>query len=287
MRAFWIGLALLGLLGLQTATAAPLAIVAAENFYGDIAQQIGGSHVTVESILSNPDQDPHQFEASASTARKLADARIVIYSGIGYDSWVEKLLAASKGRTREVIEVAGLGGHKDGDNPHVWYDVDTVMALANLLGGKLAALDAGNAAAYRANLAALKKDLDALKARIGALRAKYKGFPVVATEPVFGYMSDAIGLAMKNQGFQTAMMNDTEPSASDVAAFEDALRKATVKALIYNNQVVEGVTERLLGLAKSSGVPVVGVTETRPPALSYQRWMNAQLDTLEQALSRK
>jgi zinc/manganese transport system substrate-binding protein len=265
----------------------PVRIVAAENFYGNIAQQIGGDAVVVDSILTNPDRDPHQFEVSASTARKLSNAQIVIYNGIGYDAWVLKLLSASKSKHRDVIEVAALAGRKEGDNPHVWYDSVAVAALANALAQALMRMDPAQRDAYARRLGEVTQELNTLRARIEALRAKNGHTPVTATEPVFGYMADALGLDMRNSRFQLAVMNGTEPSASDIAAFEQDLRTRKAKVLIYNKQTSEGLTERLLKIARASGVPVVGVTETLPAGMTYQAWMHGQLDALEQALDRK
>jgi zinc/manganese transport system substrate-binding protein len=275
------------LISATQAHAAPVRIVAAEGFYGDIATQIGGPDAAVESILVNPDQDPHQFEASASIARKLAEARIVIYNGLGYDEWVTRLLSSSRAGERRVIEVAALAGRKKGDNPHLWYDVRAVAALADALTKTLATTDAARAAQYTARHVVLGKDLDGLAQRIVSLRARFAGTPVTATEPVFGYMAEALGLDMRNQRFQLAVMNETEPSASDIAAFEQDLRQRRVKALIFNRQTSGGIAERLHMLARDSGVLVVAVTETKPAGQSYQAWMHAQLDALEEALGRR
>jgi zinc/manganese transport system substrate-binding protein len=108
---------------------------------------------------------------------------------------------------------------------------------------------------------------------------------LTATEPVFGPMADALGLTMRNQRFQLAMMNDTEPSARDVAAFEDDLKQHKVKALLYNSQVSEKLTLRLLDIAKAAKVPVVGVTETQPANVTFQDWMLSELDALDKALA--
>src|SRR6516165_5035808 len=148
MSKFFAGGLLVLLAAFSSSRAEPIKVVAAENVYGDIARQIGGSDVTVTSILSNPNQDPHEFEASASTSRAIADARLVIYNGAGYDPWVPKLLAASKVKSRAVIEVARLVQKKPGDNPHLWNDVTTASTLASTLASKMGELDAEHRSAY-------------------------------------------------------------------------------------------------------------------------------------------
>lgn len=260
-------------------------IVAAENFYGDIAKQIGGTHVDVTSILSNPDQDPHLFEASPKTARALQHAAIVVYNGASYDPWMDKLLAAAKGGQRATIVAAELVGKKSGDNPHLWYDPKTMPVVARKIAAALVSADPANKADYERNLMSVVEALKPVDDKIGQLRERYRGTPVTATEPVFGYMSDAIGFGMRNMRFQLAATNDTEPSASDIAAFERDLRDRKVRVLIYNSQATEALTKRMLQLARHSGVPTVSVTETQPAGKTFQQWMLAQLGLLETALS--
>ena len=267
------------------ASAKPLTVVAAENFYGDLAQQIGGPAVHVTSILTNPNQDPHTFEASPSTARAIADAGLVVYSGADYDPWVANLLAASKAPDRKVIVVADLVHRKSGDNPHLWYDPATMPALAKALAAEFAGRDPVHRADYESRLQAFLASLEPMNRKIAELRQKYAGQPVSATEPVFGYMSDALGLDMRNQPFQIAVMNDTEPSASQIAAFEKDLKTRAVKVLFYNSQVTDDLTARLQKTAQESGVPIVGVSETEPPGLSYQAWMGGQLEATGKALA--
>jgi zinc/manganese transport system substrate-binding protein len=269
----------------STAAAAPVTVVAAENFYGDIARQIGGTQVAVTSILTNPDQDPHEFEASPSTARAFANAAVVIVNGAGYDGWAEKLLSASPAAPRAVV-VAALVRKTAGDNPHVWYDPAAMPALAEALYGLLVKLDPVHQADYARRLTTFGRSIKPLEDRIAEMRSKYSGKPVTATEPVFGYMAAALGLDMRNAGFQLAVMNDTEPSAGAVAAFEKDLRARTVKVLLYNSQTSQALTRRMQKIATQAGVPVVGVTETEPRGKDYQEWMLSQLDALDRALAR-
>jgi len=264
----------------------PLSIVAAENFYGDVAQQLGGDNVKVTSILTNPDQDPHMFEASASTARALADATLVIYSGIDYDPWVTKLLSANKAPGRKTIDVAALMHRNTGDNPHLWYDPATMPTYAKALAAELETADPAHRADYEQRLAAFLSSLQPMTAKIASIRQNYTKTVVTATEPVFGYMAEALGFTMRDRKFQIAVMNDTEPSPSDVAAFEDDLKTRAVKILFYNNQTVDDLTTRMQKLAKDSKVPIVGVSETEPPNTTYQNWMMQQLDATEQALAK-
>ncbi|MGA8549378.1 MAG: zinc ABC transporter substrate-binding protein, partial [Stellaceae bacterium] len=258
----------------------------AENFYGDIARQIGGGEVAVASILDNPDQDPHEFEASPSTARAFAEARVVIVNGVGYDEWATKLLNASPSPSRAVVTLAALLHVQTGANPHLWYDPAAIPALAKTLAALFAKLDPVHRADYARRLAMFQQSLEPLDARIAELRAKYSGTPVTATEPVFGYMAAALGLHMRNKGFQLAVMNDTEPGPGAIAAIEKDLRSRAVRVLLYNSQTSEALTRRMQKIAAQSGVPVVGVSETEPPGKDYQEWMLSQLGALDRALAR-
>lgn len=271
----------------SVAHADPIRIVAAENFYGDIARQIGGPDVVVTSILNNPDQDPHLFEASPSVGRNVSAARIVIYNGIDYDPWMEKLLGAAKSSNRKTIVVAEQAGRKTGDNPHIWYDRTAIEALAKEIAATLIEEDPDHRSNYERHLATFDSSLTPIRAKVDELRQRLAGTPVTATEPVFGYMLDALGMQIKNQNFQLAVMNNTEPSASDVAAFENDLKTHAVKLLVYNSQATDLIAARMQKIAKTAGIPVVAVTETEPPGKDYQAWILGELDAVDRALPKR
>jgi zinc/manganese transport system substrate-binding protein len=265
----------------------PIRIVAAENFYGDIAKQIGGPDVTVTSILSNPDQDPHLFEVSPSVGRDVSAARIVIYNGIDYDPWLEKLLGAARAADRKTIVAAALVGRKTGDNPHIWYDPATMLAVAQTLCQTLIGEDPSRRFGYEQRLTRFEASMKPIQAKIAELRDRLVGTPVTATEPVFGYMFDALGLQVRNEAFQLAVMNNTEPSASDIAAFEDDLKTRRVKLLVYNSQATNPIAERMQKIAKASQIPVVAATETEPADKNYQGWMLSELDAVDRAFRKE
>ena len=249
---------------ISTAHAERIAIVAAENFYGDVAQQIGGPEVTVTSILSSPEQDPHLFEVSPSVGRQVSTARIVIYNGIDYDPWMEKLLRAARSANRTTIIVAALVDRKTGDNPHVWFDPATMLTLAKTLCKTLGAADPAHGDQYARRLAQFENSLRPVQSKMAGLRERLAGAEVAATEPVFGYLFEALGLRVRNQSFQLAVMSNTEPSISDSAAFEDDLKNRRIKLLLYNTQATSPIADRMLNLAKRARVPIVGTTETEP-----------------------
>jgi zinc/manganese transport system substrate-binding protein len=262
-----------------------IAVVAAENFYGDVARQIGGDRVTVVSIMNNPDQDPHLFETTPGIVRLIATAQIAIVNGADYDPWMEKLLAAAPRPGRLVVNVAALNGRKAGDNPHLWYDPAIIRRVAMALEADFNKADKEHAAYYSAQLKTFLASLERVTQRTAQIKAKYAGQAVTATEPVFGLMAEALGLKMRNEKFQLAIMNDTEPSARDVAAFEHDLKERKVRILFYNKQASSKVVQHLVELARNAKIAVVGVTETAPPDLSYQDWMLGQLADTEKALA--
>ena len=286
LRLALCALCLLAPLGALAAAATTIRIVAAENFYGDIAAQLAGPRARVTSILENPSSDPHLFEPDIATARAVADADLVVYNGLSYDVWMTRLLGSERAPKRRVVEAASVPGRTArGSNPHLWYDIQTMQALARAMVASLAQIDPAHRAWYEQRLDQFLASLRPITAEIEQLRGRYAGVPVAATEPIADYLTAAIGLSMREQAFQLAEMNDTEPSARDTAAFEQALRDRTLRVLIYNPQVTGSAVERLLRIARAAGVPIVGMTETEPNGADYQRWMLAQLRALDHALS--
>jgi len=265
--------------------AAPLRIVAAENFYGDIAAQLAGSGARVTSVLRNAAADPHLFEPDISTARAVANADLVVYNGAGYDVWMERLLAAARAPHRRVVIAASvLPPAAAGRNPHLWYAPSLVAGVARSIAAQLGELDPGRRAEYGQRLERFLASLRPLDAQIAQLRARFAGTTVAASEPIAQYLTEAVGLVTSNARFQLAVMNGTEPSARDTAEFERSLEDRRIRVLIYNSQVSSSAVERLLAIARRSRVPVVGMTETQPPGVDYQRWMLGQIAALRRAL---
>lgn len=263
-----------------------LGVVAAENLWGDIAQQIGGDTVQVTSIISDPNTDPHQYESNARDGAAIAGASFVIKNGAGYDEFINKLLAASPKSDREVLDVATVVGAGHDANPHLWYDPGYVRKAAQAIEVQLATEDPSHAAAYRANLAIFEQGEQQVVDVIDQIKSRYAGQAIAYTERVPGYLVEAAGLRLGTPAsFSEAIEDDSDPSPADIAAFDVALKDHTVKALLYNAQVTSPTTQRLKVLARSSGVPVVGVTETMPPdAKNFQTWQADQAQALLAAL---
>ena len=264
-----------------------ITVTGAENFYADLLHQIGGSYLKVYSFISDPTADPHLYESNASDARTVADSRLVIENGLGYDSFVDKLLRASPDPNRVVINVQRLIGAQDGANVHIWYDPTVMPRVAQAVASSLVDLDPAHAAAYTSNLTTFLDSLKPLNDEVAALKQRYAGIPVALTEPVFGYMADAIGLSVKSpREFVKAVEEGNDPPSAAMAAEQDLITGHQVKAVLYNNQTVTKVTTRIKDMATRNGIPIVGVSETAPPGKTFQDWQLSQLKDLERALNR-
>lgn len=264
--------------------ASAIRVVAAENFYGDIAHQLGGSQVNVVSLLSNPNADPHEYESNTAAAKAVAGAQLVIENGLGYDAFMDKLLAASPNQNRIVINAGDLAGRKLGDNPHIWYNPSWMSRVADRVSATLQQLEPGNTQQFATRNQQFKASLTPLTEEMAAIKAKDGGAHLTQSEAVFGYMGKALGLQIDDGAFQHAIEEGTDPSAQAVAQIEGELKQHQVKALLYNTQATEPITTNLEHLASQEHIPVVGVSETEPPGMTYQQWMLRQLDSLQKAL---
>jgi zinc/manganese transport system substrate-binding protein len=264
-----------------------LQIVAAENFWGNIVSQIGGNHVQVTSIISDPNTDPHLYESDAHDALALSKAKIVVENGLGYDDFVDKLLAASPNNQRQVLsaqKILNITG--DNPNPHLWYDVPKVPQVADAIEQAMATKDPANKSVYAANLQAFKNSLQPVLDTINEIKTKYPNAPVAYTERVPGYLLASAGLAVKTPvGFASAIEDGNDPSPSDTATMDSLMTNKTAHVLLYNAQATSAVTQHVRDLANQNGIPVVGVTETLPASeKTYQSWQLDQAKALLQAL---
>jgi len=262
--------------------------IGAENEYADVIQQVGGKYVQASAIMSNPNTDPHTFEASASTGRLVNAARLVVQNGLGYDTFMDTIEKAVPDSGRRVIVVQKLLGLPDSTpNPHLWYDPATMPRLAAAIAAELAALQPDHAAYFRANAANFTTSLTAWTSAIATFKQQHPGIPVATTEPVADYLLQALGAGNKTPwAFQADVMNGTDPSAQDVAIERSLFTQRQVKAFVYNQQVTDSLTESFIALARANGIPVVGVYETMPePGYNYQSWMLAEVRALQKAVT--
>jgi zinc/manganese transport system substrate-binding protein len=264
--------------------------VGAENEYANVISQIGGKYVSVSAIESNPNTDPHTFEASPSVAQEVSAAKLVVQNGIGYDTYMNKIEAASPSQGRKVIDVQNLHGLPDSTpNPHLWYSPTTMPAVAKAVASSLSALQPSHAAYFTANLRRFDSSLQPWYQAIARFKAAYPGTPVAVTEPVGDYMLQAAGTKILTPfTFQADIMNGVDPSPQDVSLQNGFFSGHKVKVFVYNQQVTDSLTQSFLAQARRYGIPVVGVYETMPtPGYDYQSWMLAEVQALQKAVADK
>ncbi len=298
----WSGLAALGAAAVATAGCATTAsvgglnaypgqirVVAAENFWGSIARQVGGTDATVQSIIVNPAQDPHSYEPTTGDARTMATAQLAIVNGVGYDPWAPKLLAANPVGGRITLTVGSLLHLHDGDNPHRWYDPAEVTLVADAIEQDLAKLNPEDASYFRRRLTAFEnRGLSRYHQLIAQIRRRYAGVPVGASESIFALQAPALGLDLITPpSFMKAISEGTEVTAQDTETTQRQITDHQIKVWVYNSQNVTPAVQRLTAMARARHIPIATVTETLSPGSDdFQQWQVAQLLGIAAALHR-
>ncbi|MFT3898859.1 MAG: zinc ABC transporter substrate-binding protein [Gordonia sp. (in: high G+C Gram-positive bacteria)] len=287
-----VGIAALTMIGCSGAepadsTDGKIVAVAAENTYGDVLAQIGGSHVEVHSIMTNPNTDPHSFEANTSVAKQVSQARLLIQNGLGYDDFMTKIEKANPSPNRKIINAQQVRGLPDNTpNPHLWYDPETMPAVADAIAQALGELVPAAKAEFEQKAVTFKASLQPWRDALAAFAQAHPGTPVAVTEPVADYLLKAGGVNIRTPwSLEAAVMNDTDPAATDLEFQNSLITGKQVKALIYNQQVNDNSTKALLDKATAAAVPVVAVYETMPEGFSYQDWMLAEVKALSAAVT--
>jgi len=268
----------------QHATAS---VVASTNVWGSVASAVTGDHASVKSIISNPADDPHSFEATPADAAAIADASLVVYNGGGYDHWVDDVLSSHK--DVQSVDAYSLlpSSVPQPANEHVFYDLETAKAVVNQIADKLSQSDAEHADDYKANAAKFVDDADTIGAAERAIGVAHPGSSVVATEPVAHYLLVNSGIVDKTpEGFSKAIEQDTDPSPADLAALLDLIKNRQVSALVYNSQTQTDVTKQIQDAAEGASVPIVTVTETLPAGTDYLTWQRQTVDQLASQLDK-
>jgi zinc/manganese transport system substrate-binding protein len=262
-------------------------VVAAENFWGSIASQIGGEHAQVTSIITNPNTDPHSYEPTTADAKALADAQFVIENGIGYDPWVPKLLAADQGHPT-VLNVGDLLGVANGGNPHRWYNPADVQTVIAKMAAGFQTIDPADSGYFTAQAARFDSvALEPYHTLIAAIKAKYAGTPVGASESIFAMLAPALGLNLITPPtFLRAISEGTDVSAADKETIDNQIKTHQIKIYVYNSQNVTPDVQAQLSEVKAAHIPYTTITETLAPAdATYQAWQARQLMGIEHALA--
>ena len=264
-----------------------LQVVAAENFWGSIAAQLGGGEVSVQSIIVNPNTDPHSYEPTASDGVALAKSQMTIENGIGYDAWASKLLAANPSSSRKVLDVGDLLGLVEGDNPHQWYSPSSVHRVIDQIVADYERLDPKDSAYFVRQRAKFETEgLDQYNKLIATIRARYAGVPVGYSESIFQPLGEALGLNLLTPySFAKAIAEGTDVSAADARTVDTQAERHLIKVWVYNSQNATPDVQRVNQLARAAGIPITTITETLSPASdTFEQWQVAELQNLQQAL---
>jgi zinc/manganese transport system substrate-binding protein len=279
-----------GLTSVEAATTGNgVQVVAAENFWGSIAAQLGGDRVHVTSVITSPATDPHNYEPTAADARAMAGAQLAIVNGIGYDPWAGKLIAANPVDGRVVLTVGDLVGIKPGGNPHRWYSPADVQKVIDQLVRDYTKLDPKDAGYFQQQRARFEtRGLGRYKRLIGTIKRTYHGVSVGASESIFAPLAQALGLKLLTPAsFLKAVSEGTEPTAADKTTIDRQLASRQIKVWVFNSQNSTPDVQRITDAARKQGIPVTTITETpTPAAVSFQDWQSRQLEALAAALAK-
>ncbi len=263
-------------------------VVAAENFWGSIASQLGGDHATVTSIITNPDTDPHSYEATPADGRTMAGAQFAIVNGIGYDPWAPKLLNANPNANRTVLTVGTLVGIPDGGNPHRWYSPTNVHQVIEQIATDYAKIDPADAAYFQQRKQTFEnQSLGQYNQLISTIKSKYAGTPIGASESIVTPLAEGLGLDLITpETFLDAISEGSDPTAADKATIDNQIRTKQIKVYVYNSQNSTPDVQTQVTEAKAAGIPITTVTETLAPAnITFQDWQVQELQGIEKALA--
>jgi len=267
---------------------ATIRVVAAENFWGSIAAQLGGDAVSVTSIITNPATDPHEYEPTAADARTMAGAQLAIVNGIGYDTWADSLLAANPSGNRTELEVGTLLGLAPGQNPHQWYSEASVVSVINAITADYQKIDPGNSSYFAAQKTLFENTaLASYHALISEIKTDYAGTPIGASESIVTPLAQTLGLNLVTPAtFLDAISENNDPTTADKTLIDQQIADHAIKVYVYNSQNVTPDVQAQLAEAQAQHIPVATVTETLSPANdTFQAWMVGELTGLKAALA--
>nr|WP_254925427.1 MULTISPECIES: zinc ABC transporter substrate-binding protein [unclassified Rhodococcus (in: high G+C Gram-positive bacteria)] len=286
----------------------PITIVASTNVWGSVAEAVAGDLATVTSIISDPSADPHSYEASPADAAAVSESSLVVYNGGGYDQFIEDILG-SEGKDVPSVDAFTLlddshdhdseptsdataepttdDGHSHGEvNEHVWYNAEVAAHTAEEIADKLGQLDPDNAAQYTANAEAFHEQVHAITDVTAQIAADFPNAPVAQTEPIAHYLIEESGLDDRTpEDFKDSIEEGNDPSPASIAATRDLFTSKSVRALVYNIQTEDAVTQDIRSTSEAAGIPVVEVTETLPAGMTYIEWQTKAATDLRAALT--
>ncbi|WP_127781830.1 zinc ABC transporter substrate-binding protein [Rhodococcus sp. X156] len=265
-----------------------ITVVAAENFWGLLADQLGGDKVDVHSIVSSPGADPHDYEATASDARAIATADLTVVNGLGYDGWADDLAAANPAPNRANLNVGSVLALPDDANPHRWYNPADVAKVAESITAAYKKISPDQAGYFDTQLQAFSTTAMAEYDKVATeIRTTFGGTPVGGSESVLEMLVPSLGLDLVTPpGFLSAVSHGDEPTVADKTTADQQIRSGAIKAYVYNAQNASPDVQQQVDAARAQGIPVTTVTETPPAGTqSWQQWQTDQLVALRDALS--
>lgn len=260
----------------------PIQVVIGMDFYGEVAQQVTGNHGKVTSFISNPSVDPHDYQPGTKQAQELGQANVIIENGVGYDSWMNKLVKSNGNSKARVVNVSHLVGKKDGDNEHLWYQPATVKKLALDLATQFGKADPEHKADYQKNAQRYLTSLKPLDREIARVKRQVNpsNNQVAVSEPVFDYALSNLGYQVMDQHFEKAVEDGSDSSPKDINEIQQAIKNHQIAFFVNNSQASDSVVKNLIKLAHQNNVPVLNVTETKPKGKTYTQWMTDQYKVL-------
>jgi zinc/manganese transport system substrate-binding protein len=266
---------------------AAIPVAASTNVWGSLLTQLGGDQVRATSIINSPDVDPHDYEPTPADGRVIADAKLFVSNGVGYDPWAQRALGASPDPSRVVVEVGQLTGTPPDGNPHRWYSPDDVTKVADGITEALKKVDPGKAAYFDERRRSFETTgLARYHQLITEIKSSYAGTPIGASESIVSPLADALGLrVLTPPSFLKDISEGVDPSAADKSAIDSQIAGRQLKVYVVNGQNSTPDVAAQVDAAKRAGIPVVSVTETlTPQGATFQDWQAAQLAALRDAL---
>lgn len=265
-------------------------ITATTDFYGEVAKAVVGKKGEVTSVINKPNVDPHDYDPTPKIAKEVAGSQIVISNGIGYDSWMNNLVKNNDSKATYLKVGEDVMNKKTGDNPHLWYDPNTMPKLANRIAKELGEKQPKNKKYFQKNAQKYISSLQSVDNKIANLKkvaAKTENKNVYVSEPVFDYAINSMGFKVGDQKFENSVEKGTDPSPQTISDMQKNIKEHKIAFFVYNSQVSDKTVNNFVSLAKENDVPVLKVTETLPAGKNYKQWMSGQYNSLLKILDQE
>ena len=257
-------------------------VVASVDFYGETARAVLGHHGHVTSLINNSNLDPHDFNPTAYDAEAVSNANVVVDNGLGYDSWMSSLVRDAP-HARQVQIGEQLLHKTTHDNPHVWYQSQTMPKLVKVLARQFSRQDPAHRAVFKRNARRYLKSLRPLSNELNRLKRHRRRSQVDVSEPVFNYSLREMGYRVHDPSYAKAVEDGSDPSPEAIRGVQNDLKRQRIAFFVQNSQASDAIVNNLVKLAHRHHVPVVKVTETMPNHVDYQTWLMREYQEVAKA----